>query len=489
MPEAGQRKTRKDTPLLTHDDDAAGRPRKHKYPKKRPKLPISAIAASFALIASFWLTWISAFNAPISGLGLVRMLSYLSRGDQGWGLPPSAFAAPCAVLSLGFIGILWGCLAYERKARLAQSILLAFVILLCSAFIFAATWLVNTMLFPSSLGPGFWLAYISAAALLCIVVVSLIISLSPLLKTPIDFGLFAAVRLVALGFRLLPRETAIKCGESLAAVVLVFMPRRKRIAMRNLKLVFGDELNEAQRKAIVRKSFLNLGRQAAELCHLQELIMRPADELFTYENLGAVEQATAGGRGLIILTGHFGCWELSQLAMTKAGFPMTALARPLDNRFLDRFVNQLRRMSGSTVIARKQSVRRMVSELKAGKIVAILFDQNVHRKECVFASLVGRNVASSPLPAALCRMTGADVIFGAGIPCADGRYKLVLSDPIAPQDCESYEDFVTVNTSAYNAVFERFIRQYPDAWLWVHDRFKDTQQTPGFWHKRRAKRA
>jgi len=64
----------------------------------------------------------------------------------------------------------------------------------------------------------------------------------------------------------------------------------------------------------------------------------------------------------------------------------------------------------------------------------------------------------------------------------------VLSDPIAPQDCESYEEFVTVNTSAYNAVFERFIRQYPDAWLWVHDRFKDTQQSPGLWHKRRAKR-
>ena len=489
MPEPGQRKTRKDTPLLTREDDAAGRPRKHRYPNSRPKLPIAAITASFALIASFWLTWVSAFNAPISGLSLVRMLSHLSHGGQGWALPPSALAAPCAVLSLGFIGILWGCLAYERKAKLAQSILLAFVALLSGAFIFAATWLVSAMLFPSSLGPGFWLAYVSAVTLLCTAIVSLFIALSPRLKTPIDFCLFAAVRLVALGFRLLPRETAIKWGETLAAAVLVFMPRRKKIAMRNLKLVFGDELNEAQKKAIIRKSFKSLGRQVAELCHLLELIARPADELFTYENLRAVEQATAGGRGLIILTGHFGCWELSQLAMTKAGFPTTALARPLDNRFLDRWVNLLRRMSGSTVIARKQSVRRMVSELKAGRIVAVLFDQNVHRKECVFARLVGRNVASSPLPAALCRMTGANVIFGAGIPCADGRYKLVLSDPIAAKGCESYEDFVTVNTSAYNAVFERFIRQYPDAWLWVHDRFKDTQQSPGFWHKRRAKRA
>ncbi|HUT02604.1 MAG TPA: DUF72 domain-containing protein [bacterium] len=79
----------------------------------------------------------------------------------------------------------------------------------------------------------------------------------------------------------------------------------------------------------------------------------------------------------------------------------------------------------------------------------------------VFVGLVGKNVASSPLPAALHRMTGAEVIFGAGIPCPDGRYRLVLSDPIPTQECDSYEEFVTVNTSAYNAVFERFIRQYP----------------------------
>ncbi len=488
MPQARRKKARKDIPFLTPRDNAARRPHSGKN-TKRPKLPIAAIVASFALIASFWLTWVTAFNQPVSGPDLARMLSYLSKGGNPWGLSPFAVAAPFVVLLLGFLGIIWGCLAYERKARLARGILLASVIILSGALVFFGTWLLSIMLFPSALGLGFWLAYISSAVLLCIALASAISKLSPCLKTPLDFCLYAAVRLFALGFWLFPRKAAIKLGESLAAAVLAFLPKRRKIAMRNLKLVFGDELDEAQKKAIVRKSFLNLGRQAAELCHLPELIARPAEELFTYENLGAVEQATAGGRGLIILTGHFGCWELSQLAMTKAGFPMTALARPLDNRFLDRWINRMRTMAGSTIIARKHSVRRIVSELKAGKIVAILFDQNVHRKECVFAELVGKNVASSPLPAALHRMTGADVIFGAGIPCPDGRYKLVLSNPIPAKQCDSYEEFVTINTSAYNAVFERFIRQYPEAWLWVHNRFKDTQKSPGLWAKRLAKRA
>ncbi len=488
MPEAGQEKARKDIPLLTPRDDAARRPHSGKN-TKRPKLPIAAIVASFTLVASFWLTWVVAFNQPVSGPDLARMLSYLSKSANPWGLPPFAAAAPFVVLLLGFLGIIWGCLAYERKARHARGILLASVIVLSGALVFLGTWLLSIMVFPSALGLGFWLAYVSSAVLLCITGASVISKLSPRLKTPIDFCLYVVVRLIALGFRLLPRNAAIKLGEALAAVTLTSLPRRRRIAMRNLTLVFGDELDEAQKKAIVRKSFLNLGRQIAELCHLSELIARPADELFTYENLTAVARATAGGRGLIILTGHFGCWELSPLAMTKAGFPVTALARPLDNRFLDRWVNRLRTMAGSTIIARKHSVRRIVSELKAGKIVAILFDQNVHRKECVFAELVGRNVASSPLPAALCRMTGADVIFAAGIPCPDGRYRLVLSDPIPAKQCDSYEEFITVNTSAYNAVFERFIRQYPEAWLWVHNRFKDTQQQPGLWAKRLAKRA
>jgi len=486
MPEARQEETHEDTTLLTQGNQVAGRRRKSKNYRKRPGGPIAAIIASFALITSFWLTWIRAFDEAISGKDLARMLSHLSKSGNPWDLPPSAIAAPFSVLLLGFLGIIWGYLAYERKARLAKSILLASVIVLSGALAFFGTWLLAIMLFPSTLGLGFWLAYVSSAVLLLIALASAITK--PRLKTPLDFCLYVIIRLFAFGFRLIPRNASIKLGEALATATLALLPKRRIIAMRNLKLVFGNELDEAQQKAIARSSFKHLGRQVAELCHLPELIATPADQLFTYQNLSAVERATAGGRGLIILTGHFGCWELSQLAMTKAGFPMTALARPLDNRFLDRWVNRLRTMAGSTIIARRHSVRRIVSELKAGKIVAILFDQNVHRKECVFAGLVGKNVASSPLPAALHRMTGADVIFGAGIPYPDGRYKLVLSDPIPARQCESYEEFVTINTSAYNAVFERFIREYPKAWLWVHNRFKDTQDRPGLWAKRRAKR-
>ena len=484
MPEARQEKAPEGAPSLTRKD----RTRKRGRAKGR-KYPIAAIVASFALIASFWLTWVTAFDTSVRGWDAVRMLSYLERNGAAWRLPPFTSAAPCIVLLLGFLGTLWGYLALGSSAKTTQGVTLAVAIILSGTLVFFATWLVRIMLFPSALGLGFWLAYLSAAVLLCVTLTSGIRRLVPRLKTPLDFVLYSVVRTVALGFSLLPREAAIRLGEALAAGILMLLPRRRRIAMRNLNLVFGDELDEAQKEGIVSKSFRNLGRQVAELCHLAQLIARPADKLFTYENLVAVERATAGGRGLIILTGHFGCWELSQLAMTKVGFPMTALARPLDNRFLDRWVNRMRTMAGSTIIARKHSVRRIVSELKAGKIVAILFDQNVHRKECVFAELAGMNVASSPLPAALHRMTGAEVIFGAGIPCPDGRYKLVLSDPISAEDCESYEEFVTVNTAAYNAVFERTIRQYPEAWLWVHNRFKDTQDRPGFWTKRRAKRA
>jgi len=484
MPEEMQKKVKTKQPSREGMDALSTRDQKSKHPKPLPARLGLAIIVSFLIIGSFWLTWIRILEEPVSGSDILRMLSYFYKDSNTLRIPHLVFAAPCAVLLLGFLGILWSYTAHKHRTNLAYDILLALVAVLSGAIVFSATWLASNMVFPSALGVGFWLGYLGSASLLCIALVSVV----ERLDTPRDFVLYILVRLVAVVFRALPRRAAIRLGEGVAAFILTFLRKRREIALRNLGLVFGDAMSMSQKKDIVRKSFSNLGRLVGELSHLAELTARPVDELFAFENIEAVREATAGGKGLILLTGHFGCWELSQLGMTKAGFPLTALARPLDNRFLDRWIGRMRRMTGSTIIARRHSMRRIVSELKAGKIVAILFDQNVHRKECVFARLCGMNVASSPLPAALSRLTGADVVFGAGVPSPGLRYKLIFSDRIPNQACDSYEEFLTINTSAYNAVFERFIRDYPEAWLWVHDRFKDTQERPGFWSKRRAKR-
>ena len=463
---------------------ASTRARDSKHAKPLSARFTLVIISSLMVMGSFWLTWIKAFGEPVTGSDILRMLSYFCKAGNALRIPRLALAGPCAGLLLGFLGILWSYIAHRYRAKWAFNILMALVAVLSGAIVFSATWLVSIMVFPSALGIGFWLGYLGSASLLSIALVSVFERLEGLR----DFVVYLLVRSVAVVFRALPRRAAIRLGEGVAAFVLTLLRKRRQIALRNLGLVFGDAMSVSQKKEIIRKSFSSLGRQVGELVHLAELVTTPVEELFSFENIEAVREATADGKGLILLTGHFGCWELSQLGMTKAGFPLTALARPLDNRFLDRWVGRMRSMTGSTIIARRHSLRRIVSELKAGKIVAILFDQNVHRKECVFARLCGMNVASSPLPAVLSRLTGADVIFGAGVPSPGLRYKLIFSDRIPNQACEDYEEFLTVNTSAYNAVFERFIREYPDAWLWVHDRFKDTQERPGFWNKRRAKR-
>ena len=484
MPEETHKKVKRERTSRDRVDVASSRSKKSKDLKPRPARVTLAIIFSFLIIGSFWLTWIRVFEEPVSGSSILRMLSYFYKDGNTLRIPHLAFGAPCAVLLLGFLGILWSYTAHKHRANLTYNILLALVAVLSGAVVFSATWLVSTMVFPSALGIGFWLGYFGSASLLCIALISVVERLNPLC----DLVLYILVRLVAVVFRALPRKAAIRLGEIVASFILTLLRKRRETALRNLGLVFGEGMSMSRKKDIVRKSFCNLGRLVGELSHLAELTAMPADELFAFENIEAVQEATASGKGLILLTGHFGCWELSQLGMTKAGFPLTALARPLDNRLLDRWIGRMRRMTGSTIIARRHSLRRIVSELKLGKIVAILFDQNVHRKECIFARLCGMNVASSSLPAALSRLTGADVVFGVGVPCPGLKYKLIFSDRIPNQACDNYEEFLAINTSAYNAVFERFIRKYPEAWLWSHDRFKDTQERPGFWSKRRAKR-
>lgn len=461
-------------------------PRKGHRP---PPLRLSAITlTSLAIIASFWLPWFRIFNEPMSGLDVFRMFSYFSQAGKALRISPWVSLIPCSMLVLGLISASWTYMLLTRPDSRAHSALKGIAALLSASFLAFASWLAWSRHFWQSFGLGLWLAYCASAVLICLTIPSLFALVSSGLRPLLDFMAYAIVRLFAWGLSVLPRAAAVRWGETLAAIAFRLMPRRRMIALRNLELVFGNSLSGEEKAQIAELSFICLGRLAAEFARLPKLLPLPAESLFTYENLSAVERARSRGKGLIILTGHFGCWELSPLAMTKAGFPMTALARPLDNPFLDRWINRRREMAGTKVIARASSVRKLVSALKAGETVAILFDQNVHRKECVFAELAGRYTASSPLPAALARMTGADVIFGAGVACADGRHKLILSDPIPMQQKEDYEEFVTTNTSAYNRVFEQFIRKYPEAWLWVHNRFKDTQDSPGFWKKRRTKR-
>ena len=389
----------------------------------------------------------------------------------------------------GVLGFLLGVSRWRRQRVGAGELLLAvLVIILGGGWVLLAGWVMFGRVFWRSALPGFWVGYFGCAGLFveAVWVVGSRVCASG--RRVLDFAAYSGARLLSALLWLLPRRAAIRLAQFFALIAWAVLPSRRRIALRNLRIVFGDSIPLRKRRRIVRSCFLNLGRLIAEVSVLPKLVRMPGEQLFVYENLKAVEESLSEGKGLIILTGHFGCWELSALAMAKAGYRLTAVARPLDNPFLDRWTTRRREMMGCTVISRKGSARRLASHLKQGGVVAILFDQTVHRKECVFAELAGSYVATSFLPAALVRMTGARVVFGAGIPLGDGRYKLIFSDPVDPVFADGYEEFVTLNTSRYNAVFEGFLRRYPEAWLWVHNRWKDTQRRPGFWEKRGMKR-
>ncbi|MCD6327359.1 lysophospholipid acyltransferase family protein [bacterium] len=449
---------------------------------------LTIVICSLSIIASFWLPWFRIFDRPVSGLKMLTGFSYLSEYGEALGISRWAFLSPCIVLLLGISGALSAFCLYRGSKLIPKGLVLITTILLSCALLLATHWLAWGMRFSGACGLGFWVAYASSAALFVLTSWLLLGISKQLLSEAIDLTLYIIARLLALFLRILPRKTSIALGESLAAAVFRLMPRRRSIAMRNLKIVFGDEMTDESMSRIARRSFLNLGRLAAEFARLPSLVRMSADGLFEIENLEAMKRAHGQGKGVIVLTGHFGCWELSPLGMAQAGFPPVALARPLDNHYLDRWVNRRREMAGSTIITRSSSIRELVRSLRNGKCVAVLFDQNVHKKECVFVELAGQYIASSPLPAALAKMTGASVLFAAGIPLPGGRYKIVLSDRIPTEAYSDYEEFVTINTTAYNAVFERFIREHPEAWLWVHDRWKYEQSFPGFHRKRRAKR-
>ncbi|MEA3414638.1 MAG: lysophospholipid acyltransferase family protein, partial [Thermodesulfobacteriota bacterium] len=192
---------------------------------------------------------------------------------------------------------------------------------------------------------------------------------------------------------------------------------------------------------------------------------------FNILGLSNYRNAYEKGRGVLLLTAHIGNWELLSIIMAMAGYPVNVLYRPLDFFPLDQFFVMARGRFGAELIPAARSMKKILRSLKYGKAVGMLMDQNVDWYEGVFVDFFGHRACTNKGMALLARRTEASVIpvflvreksgfraeFGSEVP-------LIKTEDIR-KDLES-------NTQQYNRIIEDFIRQYPDQWFWVHQRWK-----------------
>jgi Kdo2-lipid IVA lauroyltransferase/acyltransferase len=271
---------------------------------------------------------------------------------------------------------------------------------------------------------------------------------------------------------ILPRPFARSAGIGLAWLVYLFHVRLRRVGMRNLTLAFPEK-TEAERARILRGEFASLGRQLAEVCRFPRYTQENIEEVVVYDGFENFEQARSRGKGVLFLTAHFGGWELSAFAHSLHGNPMNVVARALDNKYLDRLIQQNRTRHGNRIVEKDDFVRGLLGAMKAGESVGILMDTNMTPPQGIFVDFFGIPACTASGLARIALRTGAAVVPGFTI-WDEGlkKYRLRFEPAVELVRTGDLEADIHANTQKFTGIIEDFVRRYPDQWLWVHRRWK-----------------
>jgi KDO2-lipid IV(A) lauroyltransferase len=281
-----------------------------------------------------------------------------------------------------------------------------------------------------------------------------------------------ALRLVAGAVGVLPRSGARAVGAGLGAAAWVLLGRLRRVGMRNLELALPEK-TEAEREAILRGVFRSLGWQMGEFCKMGGYTAEQASKFIRYDGLEHYLAARAKGKGVLVLTGHLGAWELSSFYHSLMGYPMSLVIRRLDNPLVDEFVNRIRCLHGNRVIHKDDFARGLLSSMHRGETVGILMDTNMTPPQGVFVPYFGVDACTASGLARVALHSGAAVLPGFLVwEAAEKKYVLRFGEELELVRTGDAARDIVANTALFTATLEAYVRRYPEQWLWVHRRWK-----------------
>ena len=254
-----------------------------------------------------------------------------------------------------------------------------------------------------------------------------------------------------------------------------WMPKHRRRAVDHLSAAFGDEKTPEEIERLADRALASVVMFAVEVVCLPRLM-----NAFTWRRYIHLVDFTEAlelfmsRRGAILVTGHYGSFEVRGQLLAALGFDLVTVMRPLDNVYLNEFLVRTRRTHGLTMLDKKGAMQSAESILQDGSLLCFIGDQDAGRKG-VFVDFFGRPASTHRSPALLSLKYGTPIIL-AEIFREKGVHHCVISDPLYPDDFRGEADPVTALTQAVTAKVEAAIRAHPDQWFWVHDRWKTAER-------------
>ncbi len=261
-----------------------------------------------------------------------------------------------------------------------------------------------------------------------------------------------------------------RMGERFGRVLFRFASRRRHVALSNLKLAF-PEMGDRERLDLAKRVFEHFGRTTvdflATFSRSREEILARSD----FQGTDHLERMLEKGKGALLLSGHLGVWEAGAHYLSAKGFPLSVVARRTDNPAIERRVLRLRESTGIEVYARGDAAMGILSCLRRNRVVALLADQNA---EDAYLPFFGKPAGTVLGPGILHRRSGAPMAFFYVVRSGPGAYRGRIFPPFGP--APGFDNPYEAMMASFNAELEGAVREYPEQWLWFHDRWKSARQ-------------
>ncbi|MCX5680112.1 MAG: lysophospholipid acyltransferase family protein [Candidatus Omnitrophica bacterium] len=285
------------------------------------------------------------------------------------------------------------------------------------------------------------------------------------------YVLYYLARCLAILVYIMPFSMALALADIIGLLAFWTVRKYAKITLENLKFVFGSEKTDKEIHRIARQVFRNIARNAVELVRFPKISKVNIDNLIRIEGSQILEAEFSKGKGIVVVTGHIGNWEMMGITLRIKGYPGVAVGKRIYFHKYDEYLNSLRRCHDVNIVYRDDSPRKILKVLKSNGIVGIVADQDVDSVEGVFINFFGKKAYTPAGPAVLAQATGASLV--PVVVIREGRrHRLIVDDPIELANTGNKEADTVVNTQRWSDVLESYIRRYPDQWVWMHRRWK-----------------
>jgi Kdo2-lipid IVA lauroyltransferase/acyltransferase len=278
-------------------------------------------------------------------------------------------------------------------------------------------------------------------------------------------------RLVSFIVLALPVRIGLMLGQAIGSLSFYIFKKDREKALRNLDIAFGHSKSEIEKRNIVKKVFENLGKNLIEVMSIPKLTRGSINKYVSCENIGILKRFAAENKGIIILSAHFGNWELLAHYISIQGLPINVIARRVRMDGLEAFLSGIRKKNNVNVIYRDASAKEIVDLLRNGKFVGIMPDQDMDSVSGVFVDFFGKSAWTPSGPAVLSFLTGVSIV-----PCFLVRrsfgHEFLIDTPVELVKTGDRKKDILENTRRYTSIIEDYIKRFPEHWVWFHDRWK-----------------